>query len=124
MVLLRDIRFESHGEHHMAPIIGVAHVTYLPKRRVVRISKLARVVEVYARRLQIQEKMTAQIANSVDTVLQPHGDAVVIEAAHQCMTPRGVHMPGTSMFTIRLRAVSRYDPKPRRKILGMTHKIR
>src|SRR3546814_21201415 len=80
MVLLRDIRFESHCEHHMAPIIGVAHVAYLPKRRVVGISKLARVVEVYARRLQIQEKMTAQIANSVDAVLQPHGVAVVIEA--------------------------------------------
>src|SRR3546814_6793950 len=91
----------------MAPIIGVAHVAYLPKRRVVGISKLARVVEVYARRLRIQEKMTAQIANSVDAVLQPHGVAVVIEAAHQCMTTRGVHKPGTSMITSRMLGVFR-----------------
>src|SRR3546814_13040914 len=96
MVLLRDIRFESHCEHHMAPIIGVAHVAYLPKRRVVGISKLARVVEVYARSLQIQEKMTAQIANSGDEVLQPHGVAGVIEEEHQCMKKRGVHKPGTT----------------------------
>jgi GTP cyclohydrolase I len=122
MVLLRDIRFESHCEHHMAPIIGVAHVAYLPKTRVVGISKLARIVEVYARRLQIQEKMTAQIANTIDAVLQPHGVAVVIEATHQCMTTRGVHKPGTSMVTSRMLGVFRDDPKTRREFLGMIGK--
>ena len=94
MVVLRDIRVESHCEHHMVPIIGKAHVAYLPNSRVVGISKLARVVEAYAKRLQIQEKMTAQIANTLHDVLQPRGVAVVIEAAHQCMTTRGVHKPG------------------------------
>ena len=94
MVVLKDIRFEWHCEHHMAPIIGKAHIAYLPNKRVVGISKLARLVEVYAKRLQIQEKMTAQIANTLDEVLQPKGVAVVIEAAHQCMTTRGVHKPG------------------------------
>src|SRR6186997_2219780 len=93
IVLLRDIRFESHCEHHVAPIIGKVHVAYLPDKRVVGISKLARLVEVFAKRLQIQEKMTAQIANTLDEVLQPKGVAVVIEAAHQCMTTRGVHKP-------------------------------
>src|SRR6186997_3192546 len=93
IVLLRDIRFESHCEHHIAPIIGKVHIAYLPNNRVVGISKLARLVEVYAKRLQIQEKMTAQIANTLDEVLQPKGVAVVIEAAHQCMTTRGVHKP-------------------------------
>jgi GTP cyclohydrolase IA len=122
MVLLRDIRFESHCEHHMAPIIGVAHVAYLPRTRVVGISKLARVVELYARRLQIQEKMTAQIANTLDTVLQPHGVAVVIEATHQCMTTRGVHRPGTSMVTSRMLGVFRDDSKTRREFLGMIGK--
>jgi GTP cyclohydrolase I len=122
MVLLRGIRFESHCEHHMAPIIGVAHVAYLPKTRVVGISKLARIVEVYARRLQIQEKMTAQIANTIDAVLQPHGVAVVIEATHQCMTTRGVHKPGTSMVTSRMLGVFRDDPKTRREFLGMIGK--
>lgn len=119
MVLLRDIRFESHCEHHLAPIIGVAHVAYMPKRRVVGISKLARIVEVYAKRLQIQEKMTAQIANTIDEVLQPHGVAVVIDAAHQCMTTRGVHKPGVSMVTSRMLGVFRSDPKTRREFLGM-----
>jgi len=119
MVLLRDIRFESHCEHHLAPIIGVAHVAYMPRRRVVGISKLARVVEVYARRLQIQEKMTAQIANTIDEVLQPHGVAVVIDAAHQCMTTRGVHKPGVTMVTSRMLGVFRDDPKTRREFLGM-----
>jgi len=119
MVLLRDIRFESHCEHHIAPIIGVAHVAYMPKTRVVGISKLARVVEVYARRLQIQEKMTAQIANTLDEVLQPHGVAVVIDAAHQCMTTRGVHKPGVSMVTSSMLGVFRDDPKTRREFLGM-----
>jgi GTP cyclohydrolase I len=122
MVLLRDIRFESHCEHHMAPIIGVAHVAYMPKTRVVGISKLARVVEIYARRLQIQEKMTAQIANTLDEVLQPHGVAVVIDAAHQCMTTRGVHKPGVSMVTSRMLGVFRDDPKTRREFLGMIGK--
>jgi GTP cyclohydrolase I len=94
IVMLKDIRFESHCEHHIAPIIGKVHIAYLPNNRVVGISKLARLVEVYAKRLQIQEKMTAQIANTLDEVLQPKGVAVVIEAAHQCMTTRGVHKPG------------------------------
>ncbi|WP_299396952.1 GTP cyclohydrolase I FolE [Pelagibius sp.] len=122
MVLLRDIRFESHCEHHMVPIIGVAHVGYFPRNRVVGISKLARVVEVYAKRLQIQEKMTAQIANTIDAVLQPHGVAVVIEATHQCMTTRGVHKPGTSMVTSRMLGAFRNDPKTRQEFLGMIGK--
>src|SRR6266498_3109717 len=102
IVMLKDIRFESHCEHHIAPIIGHVHIAYLPSNRVVGISKLARLVEVYAKRLQIQEKMTAQIANAIDEVLQPKGVAVVIEAAHQCMTTRGVHKPGVSMVTSRM----------------------
>ncbi|NIA71155.1 GTP cyclohydrolase I FolE [Pelagibius litoralis] len=122
MVLLRDIRFESHCEHHMAPIIGVAHVAYFPRSRVVGISKLARVVQVYAKRLQIQEKMTAQIANTIEAVLQPHGVAVVIEATHQCMTTRGVHKPGTSMVTSRMLGAFRNDPKTRQEFLGMIGK--
>ncbi len=119
MVLLRDIRFESHCEHHMAPIIGKTHVAYLPDRRVVGISKLARVVEVYAKRLQIQEKMTAQVANIIDEVLQPKGTAVVIEAAHQCMTTRGVHKPGVTMVTSRMLGAFRDDPTTRREFLAM-----
>src|ERR1700730_6322298 len=91
IVLLRDIRFESHCEHHMAPIIGRAHIGYLPRNRVVGISKLARLVEVYAKRLQIQERMTAEIANCLNSVLKPHGVGVVVEAGHECMTTRGVH---------------------------------
>jgi len=118
MVLLRDIRFESHCEHHLAPIIGKAHVAYLPRTRVVGISKLARVVDIYARRLQIQEKMTAQIANAIDEVLQPHGVAVVIEASHQCMTTRGVHKPGTSMVTSRMLGAFRDDAATRREFLA------
>ena len=110
IVVLKDIRFESHCEHHIAPIIGKVHVAYLPNNRVVGISKLARLVEVYAKRLQIQEKMTAQIANTLDEVLQPKGVAVVIEAAHQCMTTRGVHKPGVSMVTSRMLGVFRDDP--------------
>ena len=119
IVLLRDIRFESHCEHHMAPIIGRAHVAYLPHRRVVGISKLARVVEVYAKRLQIQEKMTAQVANLIDEVLQPKGTAVVIEAAHQCMTTRGVHKSGVTMVTSRMLGAFRDDVSTRREILAM-----
>lgn len=99
MIVLKDIRFESHCEHHLAPIIGRAHVGYLPTHRVVGISKLARVVEAYARRLQVQEKMNAQIANTIQHVLQPRGVAVVIEATHQCMTTRGVHKTGVAMVT-------------------------
>src|SRR6266576_7247698 len=109
VVVLRDIRFESHCEHHMVPIIGKVHVGYLPDRRVVGISKLARVVDAYAHRLQIQEKLTAQIANTLQEVLQPRGVAVVIEAAHQCMTTRGVHKPGVSMVTSRMLGVFRTD---------------
>ncbi|WP_322096755.1 GTP cyclohydrolase I FolE [Pelagibius sp.] len=120
MVLLRDIRFESHCEHHMAPIIGRAHVGYLPKNRVVGISKLARVVEAYAHRLQIQEKMTAQIANTIQEVLKPKGVAVVIEATHQCMTTRGVHKPGTTMVTSRMLGLFRSNASTRREFLALT----
>ena len=119
MVVLRDIRIESHCEHHMVPIIGRVHVAYLPDRRVVGISKLARVVETYARRLQIQEKMTAQIANTIDEVLCPRGVAVVIEAAHQCMTTRGVHKAGVTMVTSRMLGAFRDDVDTRREFLGM-----
>lgn len=119
IVLLKDIRFESHCEHHMAPIIGRAHVAYLPRSRVVGISKLARLVELYAARLQIQEKMTAQIANTIDEVLEPRGVAVVLEAAHQCMTTRGVHKPGANMVTSRMLGAFRKDPTTRREFLAM-----
>jgi GTP cyclohydrolase I len=119
MVLLRDIRIESHCEHHIVPIIGRAHVAYLPHKRVVGISKLARVVEAYAKRLQIQEKLTAQIANTINEVLQPKGVAVVIEAAHQCMTTRGIHKPGVSMVTSRMLGAFRDDPTTRREFLAM-----
>ncbi len=119
IVLLRDIRVESHCEHHMAPIIGRAHVAYLPHRRVVGISKLARVVEAYAKRLQIQEKLTAQIANTIQDVLQPRGVAVMIEAAHQCMTTRGIHKPGATMVTSRLLGAFRDDPNTRRELLAL-----
>ena len=119
IVLLRDIRLESTCEHHMAPIIGRVHVGYLPHRRVVGISKLARVVEAYARRLQIQEKLTAQIANTIQDVLRPRGVAVVIEAAHQCMTTRGVHKPGVTMVTSRMLGAFRDDHATRRELLAM-----
>ncbi len=119
MILLRDIRFESCCEHHMATIVGRAHVAYLPRHRVVGISKLARVVDAYARRLQIQEKMTAQIANTLDEVLQPLGVAVVIEATHQCMTCRGVHRPGTSLVTSRMLGAFRDNPTTRREFLAI-----
>ena len=119
IVLLRDIRLESHCEHHMVPIIGRAHVAYLPHRRVVGISKLARVVDAYAQRLQIQEKLTAQIANTIQQVLEPRGVAVVIEAAHQCMTTRGVHKPGVTMVTSRMLGAFRDDPTTRREVLSM-----
>jgi len=118
MVLLRDIEFVSYCEHHMVPIIGKAHVAYLPRTRVVGISKLARVVEVYARRLQIQEKMTAQIANTIKNVLEPDGVAVVIEAAHQCMTTRGVNKPGVTMVTSKMLGAFREDSRTRREFLA------
>jgi len=119
MVVLTDIRFESHCEHHVAPIIGRAHVAYLPDRRVVGISKLARLIEVYSRRLQIQEKMTAQIANALDRVLQPKGAAVIVEATHHCMTTRGVHKPGVTMVTSRMLGAFRNDQATRREFLAM-----
>ena len=119
MVILRDIRLESYCEHHMVPIIGKAHVGYLPRNRVVGISKLARVVDVYARRLQIQEKMTAQIANTINDVLEPQGVGVVIEAAHQCMTTRGVHKPGTDMVTSRMLGAFRDNALTRQEFLSM-----
>ncbi len=119
IVLLRDIRLESTCEHHMAPIIGRVHVAYLPHRRVVGISKLARVVDAYAKRLQIQEKLTAQIANTIQDVLEPRGVAVVVEAAHQCMTTRGVHKPGVTMVTSRMLGAFRDDSATRRELLSM-----
>jgi GTP cyclohydrolase I len=118
VVVLRDIRFESHCEHHMAPIIGRVHIGYLPRNRVVGISKLARLVEVYARRLQIQERMTAEIATCVDEVLKPHGVAVVTEATHQCMTTRGVHKTGVSMVTSRMLGVFRDHAETRHEFLS------
>ncbi|MDE0742374.1 MAG: GTP cyclohydrolase I FolE [Woeseiaceae bacterium] len=119
MIVLRDISFESHCEHHMAPIIGKAHVGYLPNNKVVGISKLARVVETFARRFQVQEKMTAQIAHCIQDVLKPKGCAVVIEAVHQCMTTRGVHKSGVSMVTSQMLGSFRKDAKTRTEFLGM-----
>jgi len=118
VVVLRDIRFESHCEHHMAPIIGRVHIGYLPRNRVVGISKLARLVEVYAKRLQIQEKMTAEIATCLDEVLKPHGVAVVTEATHQCMTTRGIHKTGVSMVTSRMLGVFRDHAETRQEFLA------
>ena len=119
MVVLRDIRFESHCEHHLASIIGRAHVGYLPVRKVVGISKLARVVDAYARRLQVQEKLSAQIANCIQQVLEPKGVAVVIEAVHQCMTTRGVHKTGVTMVTSMMLGAFREDSRTRREFLAM-----
>ncbi|MHB1353386.1 MAG: GTP cyclohydrolase I FolE [Thiobacillus sp.] len=119
MIVMTDIRFESHCEHHMAPIIGKAHVAYLPTHRVVGISKLARLVDIYAKRLQIQERMTVQIADTLNDVLQPQGVAVVIEGSHQCMTTRGVHKPGAAMVTSRMLGVFRSDVSTRREFLAM-----
>jgi GTP cyclohydrolase I len=117
MVVLRDIEFESHCEHHMAPIIGRAHVGYLPTGKVVGISKLARVVDVFARRFQVQEKMTAEIARCIDEVLQPLGVGVVIEAAHECMTTRGIHKRGVSMITSKMLGSFRTDARTRNEFL-------
>jgi GTP cyclohydrolase I len=119
MIVMSDIRFESHCEHHMVPIIGKAHIGYLPDKRVVGISKLARLVEVYARRLQVQEKMTVQIADTLQDILHPRGVAVVIEAAHQCMTTRGVHKPGVGLITSRMVGAFRDDPSTRREFLAV-----
>ena len=119
MIVLRDIRFESHCEHHLVPIIGKAHVGYLPANRVVGISKLARVVDVYARRLQLQERMTAQVAQAIHDVLLPRGVGVIIDSEHHCMTTRGVHKPGTSMVTSRMLGAFRDDPQVRREFLAM-----
>ena len=117
MIVLRDIEFESHCEHHMAPIIGRAHVGYLPRNKVVGISKLARVVEAYARRFQVQEKMTAQIANCINHVLQPKGVAVVVEAAHQCMTTRGIHKSDVTMVTSQMVGGFRKDARTRAEFM-------
>ena len=122
MVMLRNIRMESHCEHHLVPILGVAHIAYMPDRRVVGISKLARVLEVYARRFQIQEKMTAQVATTIQAVLQPRGVAVVVDASHQCMTTRGVHRPGVSMVTSSMLGVFRDIPETRRECLTLIGK--
>ena len=117
MIVLRDIEFESHCEHHMAPIIGRAHVGYLPDGKVVGISKLARVVEAYARRFQVQEKMTAQVAKCIEQVLQPRGVGVVIEATHECMTTRGIHKRGVSMVTSKMLGGFRDDARTRSEFL-------
>jgi len=118
MVVLRDIRYESYCEHHMAPIIGVAHIGYIPTDRVVGISKLARVVDAYAKRLQVQEKMTAQIAQSLFDVLEPRGVAVVLEGEHHCMSTRGVHKPGVSMVTSTMLGEFREDRSLRKEFLN------
>jgi len=119
MVVLRDIRFESFCEHHVAPIIGVAHCAYLPNKRVVGISKIARVIELYAKRLQIQEKLTSQIANAIQDVLRPRGVAVVVRATHQCMTTRGIRKSGVSMVTSRMLGAFRNNESTRREFLSM-----
>jgi GTP cyclohydrolase I len=119
MIVLRGIRFESHCEHHMAPIVGKAWVAYIPSGRVVGISKLARVVETYAKRLQIQEKMTAQIANTINDVLKPQGVGVIIKATHHCMTTRGIHKPDTDLVTSRMLGVFRENAMTRQEFLNM-----
>ena len=119
MVMLRDIRLESHCEHHLAPIIGKAHVGYIPTDRVVGISKLARLVDAYAKRLQVQEKMTAQIATTLQEVLQPKGVAVVIEAEHHCMSTRGVHKHGVSMVTSTMLGLFRRDHRTRKEFMDI-----
>ena len=119
IVVLKDIEFASHCEHHIAPILGKVHVAYLPSSRVVGISKLARLVETFGRRLQIQEKMTAQIANAINDVLKPKGVAVVIEAAHECMTTRGIDKPGVSMVTSTMLGAFREDPSTRREFMSI-----
>ena len=119
IIMLRDIRIESHCEHHIAPFIGSAHVAYLPNKRVVGISKLARITRIYMKRMQIQEKLTAQIANCIQDVLKPKGVAVVVEAQHQCMTTRGIGTPGISMVTSQLLGKFRTDSSTRREFYNM-----
>ncbi len=119
MIVLQDISFESHCEHHMAPIIGKAHIGYLPNKNVVGISKLARVVETFSRRLQVQESMTAQIADCIQDVLKPKGVGVVVEGSHQCMTTRGIHKEGVVMITSRLLGDFRSDPRTRAEFLNI-----
>ena len=118
IVTLKGIHFESHCEHHMAPIIGEVHVGYLPDQRVVGISKLARLVDAYARRLQVQERLTVEIADTLNDVLQPRGVAVVIEATHECMTTRGVHKRGVSMITSRMLGAFRDNPATRQEFFA------
>ncbi len=118
IVLLRDVRFVSHCEHHMAPIIGRVHIAYLPRNRVVGISKLIRLVDAYAKRLQVQEKLTAEIASCLDSVLKPHGVAVVVEGAHECMTTRGVRRNDVTMVTSRMLGVFRDQPQTRQEFLS------
>jgi GTP cyclohydrolase IA len=119
MIVLRGVRFESHCEHHMAPIVGQAWVAYVPNGRVVGISKLARIVDVYAKRLQIQEKLTAQIANTIDEVLKPQGVGVIVRASHHCMTTRGIHKDGTDLVTSRMLGCFRDNPITRQEFLKM-----
>ena len=119
VIMLKDIRIESHCEHHIAPFIGNAHVAYLPNKRVVGISKLARITNIFAKRMQVQEKLTSQIANCIQECLKPKGVAVVVEAQHECMTTRGVHMPGISMVTSKLLGKFRTDASTRREFYSM-----
>lgn len=121
LVMLRDIRVESHCEHHIAPFLGVAHVAYLPTDRVVGISKLARVVEIFSKRLQTQETMTAQIADAIEEALAPRGTAILIEAEHQCMTMRGIHQPGVATITSRFTGVFESEQSYRDRFLQMVH---
>ena len=121
MVLVKDIGVESHCEHHMVPIVGVAHIGYIPKKRVVGISKLARLVDLYGKRLQTQETMTAQIADTIEKVLQPKGVAVVIDANHQCMSTRGVHKTESSTITSRMLGIFRTDNKAREEFISLIH---
>jgi GTP cyclohydrolase I len=121
MIVLRGVRFESHCEHHIAPIVGRAWVAYIPQGRVVGISKLARIVDIYAKRLQIQEKMTAQIANTINDVLKPEGVGVIIKATHHCMTTRGAHKPGTDLVTSRMLGVFRDNALTRQELLGLAN---
>ena len=119
LIILRDIDFESHCEHHLAPIIGKVQVGYLPNHKVVGISKLARVVETFAKRMQVQESMTAQIAHCINDVLKPKGVGVVVEGVHQCMTTRGIRKPGVSMVTSQLLGEFRSDPRTRAEFLSI-----
>ncbi len=123
MVMLRDIRVQSHCEHHIAPFVGVAHIAYLPRDRVVGLSKLARVVEIFASRLQTQEKLTAQVADAIETVLAPRGVAILIEAEHQCMSMRGVRQHGVSTVTTRFSGVFESDASYRDRFLQMVHAV-